>query len=168
MALDRISRIINREDDTDFPTDVRVLLGITSNELSDAEIKSDMIHGIAERNICQIYVPNWQTIVDGDDAMGAEALRACVIIQAARNIISTPAIQNILIDQVRLIDVIVTAKKVSLEMLKENLKQLLDQQLASVGVVHSGDWPVFTIIGKTDNDTIYGYNLENDGDIVVA
>jgi len=166
--VDRISRIVDRQGDTDFPTDVRVLLGITTNELSDAEIKSDMIHGIAERNICKTYVPNWQTVVNGDDAMAAEALRACVIIKAALNIIGTPAIQNILIDEVRLIDVIIKAKKVSLEELRRNLERMLNEQLVAVGVEHTGDWPEFTIIGKTDNDTIYGFEVDTSGDIVSA
>jgi len=158
-------RIINPEEDSDYVIEVRILLGITSNELTDAELKTDIIIGVAERDIIS-YVDNWIDIANGDNDMQKAALRASVIIRAAFNIISTPAIQNLLIDQTRLIDVIITAKKVPLEEIRENLAGMLQQQLASAGVVHSGGYPDQVAIGKTNNLPIYKYAVDPTGRIV--
>lgn len=157
-------RIINPEDDADYVTEVRILLGVTNNELSDAALKMDIIIGAAERDIIR-HVDNWISIVDGDDSMKSAALRSSVIIRAALNIISTPAIQNLLIDQTRLIDVIITAKKATLEEVRGNLSALLDQQLASAGIVHTGGYPEHIAIGKTDNLQVYTYQVTETGDV---
>ena len=159
-------RIINPEDDSDYVVEVRILLGITSNELSDAELKTDIVLGMAEREIARSYVENWIAVHNGNDDMAKAALRAAVIIKVALNIISTPAIQNLLIDQTRLIDVIITAKKVPLEELRANLDSLLSQQLVIVGVSRAEGYPEHVAIGKTDNLQIYKYAVTEDGDVV--
>lgn len=166
IAVRPISRIINTTEDTTYPTEVRILLGITQNELSDDALKSDILIGVAEREIVSSYVDNWISVLNGDDEMAQAALRSTVIIKVALNILNSPAIQNILIDQVRLIDVIITAKKVSLEKLRDNLESLLNQQLLVVGVEHTDGYPVSVAIGKTDNLPIYQFAVSETGSIV--
>lgn len=161
-----ISRIINTKEDTTYPMEVRTLLGITANELSDDALKSDILIGVAEREIVSSYVDNWISVLNGDDEMAQAALRSTVIIKVALNILNSPAIQNILIDQVRLIDVIITTKKVSLEKLRDNLEALLNQQLLVVGVEHTDGYPVSVAIGKTDNLPIYQFAVSETGSIV--
>ena len=157
-------RIIDPASDTDYVTEVRILLGITSNELTDAELKTDIILGVAERNIIG-EVDNWQSIVDGANDIKSAALRAAVIIRVALNVISSPAIQNILIDQTRLIDVIITAKKVPLEELRNNLMSMLDEQLASSGIVYTDGYPTHTAVGKTDKVLLYEYAVDDSGGV---
>lgn len=165
MAIS-MPRIIDPEDDSDYTTEVRILLGITSNELSDTELKTDIILGVAEREIIRSFVDNWIDVLNGSDDMAKSALRAAVIIKVALNVISSPAIQNILIDQTRLIDVIITAKKVPLEELRENLASMLSQQLVAVGIEHTDGYPTSVAIGKTDNLQIYKYAVDESGAII--
>jgi hypothetical protein len=155
--------IIDKDQDSTFATEIRDVLGTTSNELSDTSLKSDIILGAAERAVCKIHVPNWQAVLNGDDPIAANALRACVIIKVCLNIINTPAIQNILIDQVRLVDIIITAKKVTLQELKDSLQALFEQQLASVGVEYSGGYPERELVEKTGTDTLYEYYVDSEG-----
>lgn len=166
LAVRPISRIINTKEDTTYPMEVRTLLGITANDLSDDALKSDILIGVAEREIVSSYVDNWISVLNGDDEMAQAALRSSVIIKVALNVLSSPAIQNILIDQVRLIDIIITAKKVSLEDLRNNLESLLNQQLLIVGVEHTDGYPVSLAIGRTDNLPIYQFAVSETGSIV--
>lgn len=158
--------IIDPVNDTSYYTEIRTLLGITSNDLTDAELKSDILLGMAERIICGTLVPNWTDILNGDSQLKADALRSCVVIQVGINILDMPAIQNLLIDQFRLIDIIITAKKQTVEEVKIWLKGLLGQQLSIAGVVHSGEgWPERTLISKTGSVNVYDYGVTTSGDV---
>lgn len=155
--------IIDPINDTSYYTDVRILLGITPSDLTDAELKSDIILGIAERIICGSLVPNWIDILNGDSQLKADALRSCVIIQVGINILDMPLKQNLVIDQVRLIDIILTAKKQSFDDFRSWLVNLLERQLGIVGVVHSGGWPSRTLVAKSDSVNVYDYSVDTNG-----
>lgn len=158
--------IIDPVNDTAYYTDVRDLLGITDDDLTDTHLKSDIILGAAERAICKIYVPNWQTVMTGSDQIAADALRSCVIVRVALNILNMPASQNLIMDQVRLIDIILTAKKQTFDELRKSLGDLFMQQLSFVGVEHSGDgYPNRTLIGKSDSISFYDYYVDTTGNV---
>ena len=157
--------IIDPENDTSYYTEVRTLLGITSHDLSDAVLKSDILLGIAERIICGAVVPNWVDILNGDSQLKADALRSCVIVQVGINILDMPAKQNLILDQVRLIDVILTAKKQNYKEFKEWLSGLMGQQLSMLGIVHSGGWPTRTLLSKTATANVYDYYVDTNGSI---
>jgi len=158
--------IIDPINDTDYYTDVRDLLGITDDDLTNDALKSDIMLGAAERAICKIYVPNWQAVMTGSDQMAADALRSCVVIRVALNILNMPATQNLIEDKVQLIDIIITAKKQTTDELKKLLGDLFMQQLSSVGVEHSGDgYPVRTLLGKSDSVSFYDYYVDTTGNV---
>jgi len=157
--------IIDPINDTSYYTDVRTLLGITSHDLTDTELKSDILLGIAERIICGTLVPNWTDILNGNNQLKTDALRSCVIIQVGINILDMPAKQNLIIDQARLIDIILTAKKQDYREFKGWLVGLMEKQLSMLGIVHSGGWPVRTLVGKTTSANVYDYYVDTNGDI---
>jgi hypothetical protein len=160
--------IIDTTNDTSYYTEVRTLLGITSNDLTDDELKSDIILGTAERIVCGTLVPNWTDILNGDNQLKADALRSCVIIQVGINILDMPAKQNLIVDKVRLIDIILTAKAQSYEEFKGWLVGLLGKQMAMLGIVHSGGWPDRTLIKKTGTANVYDYHIDTNGAIKKA
>ena len=155
--------IIDPINDSDYYTEVRDLLGVTDDDLTDATLKSDIFLGAAERMICKVYVPNWQNVLDGADGIAADALRSSVIVRVALNILNMPATQNLILDQVRLIDIILTAKKQTFPELKAALQSLFEQQLSFVGVEHTGDWPVRTLVGKSDTANFYDFYIDTNG-----
>lgn len=158
-------RIIDPVNDTDYPEEVRVLLGVTSDELSDTVLKLDIILGMGERIVCG-YVTNWVDILNGSDIMAEEALRSCVIIKIALNIINMPATQNLLIDDVKLPnDISFISKKVGMNEVKNSLQKLFEQQLALVGVEHTGDYPEKDLIGATTSTNFYDYYIDTNGAI---
>lgn len=158
--------IIDPVNDSDYYTDVRDLLGITSDDLSDTTLKSDIILGIAERMICKTFVPNWQDVLTGDDGIAADALRSSVIIRVALNILEMPANENLLLDQFKLIDMVLTSKKQTLDDIKKSLQKLFEQQLSFCGVVYSGaGWPERTLVGKSDSITFYDYYIDTEGEV---
>jgi len=158
--------IIDPVNDSAYYTDVRDLLGITDDDLTDSSLKSDIILGAAERAVCKIFVPNWQTVMTGPDPIAADALRSCVVIKVAINILNMPANQNLLQDSIRVIDMIITAKKQTLEQIKTDLQRLFEEQLSLVGVAHAdGSWPERTLVGKSDSISVYDYYVDTDGSI---
>ena len=161
--------IIDTVNDTSYYTEVRTLLGITSNDLTDAELKSDILLGMAERIICGTLVPNWTDILSGDSQLKTDALRSCVIVQVSINILDMPAKQNLVVDKVRLIDIILTAKAQSYKEFKGWLIGLLGKQMAMLGIVHSGDgWPDRTLVKKTGTANVYDYHIDTNGAIKEA
>ena len=158
--------IIDPINDAAYYTEVRDLLGITDNDLTDDMLKSDIVLGAAERAICKIYVPNWQSVTTGSDAIASDALRSCVVIRVALNILNMPANQVLIMDQVRLIDIILTAKKQTFDELRKALGALFMQQLSFVGVEHSGDgYPARTVIGKSSSISFYDYYVDTTGQV---
>ena len=155
--------IIDPVNDTDYYTEVRDLLGITDNDLTDATLKSDIFLGAAERMICKLYVPNWQDVLTGSDSIAADALRSTVIIRVAINILNMPANQNLLFDQVKLIDIVLIAKKQTFEELRTALQSLFEQQLSFTGVVHASAWPERTLVGKSTSANVFDYYIDTDG-----
>ena len=158
--------IIDPINDTAYYTEIRDLLGVTSDDLSDTTLKSDIFLGAAERMICKLYVPNWQAVLTGSDAIAADSLRSSVVIRVAQNILNMPANQNLLFDQIRLIDIILIAKKQTIEDLKSSLQSLFEQQLSFVGVEHAGGaWPVRTLVGKSTSANVYDYHVDTSGEV---
>lgn len=157
--------IIDPVNDTDYYTEVRDLLGITDDDLSDATLKSDIFLGAAERMIAKVYVPNWQDVLTGSDAIAADALRSSVVIRVALNVLNMPASQNLLFDQIRLIDIIIMAKKQTVEQIKGSLQMLFEEQLSFAGVVRSTAWPERTLVGKSDSADVYDYYVDTSGDV---
>ncbi len=155
--------IIDPINDTAYYTEVRDLLGVTSEDLSDATLKSDIFLGMAERMIAKIYVPNWQDVLTGSDSIAADSLRSSVIVRVAINILNMPANQSLLFDQVRLIDIILIAKKQTLDDLKNSLNSLFEQQLSFVGVERTSDWPERTLVGKSDTARFDDYYVDTSG-----
>ena len=155
--------IIDPVNDTDYYTEVRDLLGITDDDLTDATLKSDIYLGVAERMICKVYVPNWQDVLSGSDSIAADALRSSVIIKVALNVLDMPASQNLILDQVRLIDIILTAKKQTMQELKKSLQTFFEQQLSFAGVVRSAVWPERTLVGKSDSADVFDYYIDTSG-----
>jgi len=155
--------IIDPVNDTNYYTEVRDLLGVTSEDLTDATLKSDIFLGMAERMVAKIYVPNWQDILTGSDQIASDALRSSVVIRVALNILNMPANQNLLFDQIRLIDIILIAKKQSFEDLKKALEYLFEQQISVVGVERTTAWPERTLVGKSDSADVYDYYVDTSG-----
>ncbi len=155
--------IIDPVNDTDYYTEVRDLLGVTDDDLTDATLKSDIYLGVAERMICKVYVPNWQDVLSGSDSIAADALRSSVIIRVALNVLDMPASQNLILDQVRLIDIILTAKKQTMQELKKSLQSFFEQQLSFAGVVRTTAWPERTLVGKSDTAKVYDYYIDTSG-----
>lgn len=156
-------RIIDPINDTNYPEEVRTLLGVTSDELTDTVLKLDIILGMAERMVCG-YVNNWKDILNGSDVMAEEALRSCIILKVALNIINMPATQNLLIDEARLPNEIAfISKKVGIDEIKKSLQKLFEQQLALVGVEHTGNYPEKEIIGASTSMTFYDYYIDTSG-----
>ena len=155
--------IIDPENDTDYFTEVRTLLGVTDADLTDAVLKSDVVLGATERAVCGSYVDNWVDILNGGDPIKAAALRTCIIVRVALDIIDSPAVQNILIDRIPLVDTIIESKKVPIQEVKAGLTRLFERQLAQAGVVHDGGWPEYTGIAVTDPPGIYDYVVDTNG-----
>jgi len=160
--------IIDPVNDTAYYTEVRDLLGITSDDLSNTTLKSDIFLGTAERMICKIYVPNWQNVLKGSDSIAADALRSSVIVRVAINVLNMPASQNLILDQVRLIDIILTAKKQTMAELRASLEMLFEQQLSFAGVVRTTAWPIRTLVGKTSTANVFDYYVDTDGAVQEA
>lgn len=160
--------IIDIINDTSYYTEVRTLLGITSNDLTDAELKSDILLGMAERIICGTLVPNWTDILNGDSQLKTDALRSCVIVQVSINILDMPAKQNLIVDKVRLIDIILTAKAQSYKEFKGWLIGLLEKQMAMLGIVHPDGWPERTLVKATGTANVYDYHIDTNGMIQEA
>jgi hypothetical protein len=161
--MTNLNRIIDPDNDSDYFIEVRSLLGITSDDLSDAVLKSDIILGMAERVVCKVYVPNWIDILNGSNRFATEALRSCVIIRVCLNILNMPAVQNIMIDQIRLIDIIIKSIKIDLNELKESLDKLFKEQLSFIGIDWSGDYPLLTAFELTDKVKLYDYEVNDSG-----
>jgi len=157
-----INIIIDTESDTDFYTEVRNLIGVEALDLPNDIIKSDIMLGMAEREICKVHVPNWQDVLNGDDSFAARALRSAVVLKLCLNILNAPAIQNLFINEFRLVDIIMNTN-VNVDKLKLSLNDLFLSQLSIVGVERTDAWPVQTIIGKTDNITVYDFYVDTDG-----
>jgi len=152
--------IIDPVNDSSYYTEVRDLLGITSDDLSDTTLKSDIFLGMAERMICKTYVPNWQNILDGSDGIAADALRSSVIIRVALNILEMPANKDLFLDQFQLIDMIIKSNKQTLDQLKASLQKLFEQQLSFVGVEYTGGWPERTLLGKSTSANVFDYYID--------
>ena len=157
--------IIDPVNDTAYYTEVRDLLGVTTEDITDDTLKSDIILGVAERMIAKIYVPNWQDVLVGSDSIAADSLRSSVIVRVALNILGMPLNQNLLFDQVRLIDVIIIAKKQTIKEITAALEALFEQQLSFTGVVRTTDWPARTLVGKSKTSILYDYRVDNQGAI---
>jgi len=157
--------IIDPIEDTDYPTQVRALLGVDSDELSTATLILDIVLGTAEREVCSQHVPNWVSILNGDDQIKADSLKASVIIKVALNLISVPAVQNILVDKVKFIDTIVESKQIPIEEIRTSLQSFFDKQLSMVGVVRDEEWPDRAIIGKSDTFDPYDYYIDDLGNV---
>lgn len=157
--------IIDPVNDAAYYTEVRDLLGVTSDDLSDTTLKSDIFLGAAERMICKIYVPNWQDVLGGSDSIAADSLRSSVVVRVAINILNMPASQNLVLDQVRLIDIILTAKKQTMAELRASLEYLFEQQLSFAGVVRTTAWPERTLVGKSDTANVFDYYVDTNGAI---
>uniref|UniRef100_A0A6M3KHN9 Uncharacterized protein n=1 Tax=viral metagenome TaxID=1070528 RepID=A0A6M3KHN9_9ZZZZ len=168
LETNEMSRlIINTEEDTNYADQVRALLGVDNDELSDATLLLDIVLGAAEREVCSKYVPNWVAILNGSDQIKADSLKACVIIKVALNLISVPAVQNIMIDEVKFIDTIEKSKQISIDKVKESLANFFDRQLSMVGIERSSSaWPEKTIIGKSATANFYDYYVNTDGNMV--
>lgn len=159
-----ISKIIDKDNDSDFPDEVRNLMGLTSEDLTDAVIKSDILLGMAEREIMKEYVPNWTSILNGEDAIAIDALRSCVILKICLNILDSPTVQNYYIQDFRFVDIIMNSG-VDGEKLRNRLQGLFLKQLSYCGVEHTGDWPEFKLVGKSDTFTPFQYYIDQNGDL---
>lgn len=157
--------IIDAENDKNYYSEVRDLLGITSDDISDDVLKSDIFLGAAERMIIKVYAPNWQDIVSGSDQIAADALRSSIVIRVALQILNMPASQNFMFDSVQLIDMIFKSKGMSIDDLKKLLNGLFFDQLSLVGVEHSSEWPVRTLVGKSDSANVFDYYVDTNGDL---
>ena len=157
--------IIDPVNDSQYYEEVRDLLGITIEDLNDDILKSDIILGAAERMICKVYVPNWQDILTGSDPIAADALRSLVVVRVAMNILNMPASQNILFDQVKFIDMVVTAKKQSIEEIKMALQSFFEDQLPIIGIIYSDGWPERSLIGKSDSANVFDYYIDSEGNV---
>lgn len=162
--MDNLNRIIDTTDDISYFTEVRNLLGITVDDLDDDVLKSDIILGMAERMVCKVFVPNWIDVLNGEDKFAIQALRSCIIIRVCLNILNMPVVQNILINEVRLIDVIVKTS-VNIDKLKESLEKMFKEQLSIVGVSSSEDYPKLTAFELTDRVKLYDYKVNTFGNL---
>ena len=160
--MSTITVIIDMENDTDFYTEVRTIMGVEAEDLPTATLKLDIMTGMAEREVCKVHVPNWQAVLNGDDPFAVKALRACVVCKLCLNILQVPAIQNLFINELRIIDIIMKAN-IDIEKLKEDLIGLFQMQLSLVGVVRTDAWPEFQVIGKTANISFYDYCVDQSG-----
>lgn len=159
-----INKIIDIQNDSDFYNETRYLLGVESEDLTDTVIQSDIMVGMAERDVCKVMVPNWQDIISGSDAFAQQALRSVVICKLCLNILKIPAIQNLFVNEMKIIDIVLKAN-IDIEKLKTDLTELMNSQLSIVGVEHSGDWPEFQIIGKTNSFTYSEFYIDSDGNV---
>ncbi len=160
--MSTITVIIDMENDTDFYTEVRTLMGVEAEDLPTTTLKLDIMTGMAEREVCKIHVPNWQAVLNSDDPFAVKALRSCVICKLCLNILQVPAIQNLFINELRIVDIIMNAD-INIEKLKEDLNGLFELQLSLVGVVRSDAWPEKQIIGKTDGIAIHDFYIDEQG-----
>ncbi len=160
-----IKRIIDIDSDADYFTEVRNILDVTSADLSDDFLKSDIVLGTAEREVVSIYVNNWIDILNGDNAIKEEALRSCVILMVCMNIIEAPIAQSLLVNEIRIAEVVIKNKNISIAEFKDSMQKLFEKQLSIVGVVHTGGYPEREIVGKSDTFNAYDYYVDDDGDI---
>lgn len=160
-----ISRIIDKENDTTYCDEIRTLLGITSGDIPDSTIEMDIILGLAEREVCKIYVPNWIDVLNGDDTFAVEALRTAVLLKVCLNILDSPAIQNLIIVDMK-IEEIVLKNDIDTDKLKASLLKMFESQLSLVGVERTVAWPEHTVISLTDVNELYQYAVDLGGDIV--
>jgi len=159
-----INVIIDTQEDTDFYDEVRNIIGVEPLDLPNEVIKSDIMLGMAEREICKVHVPNWQDVLNGSDVFAVKALRSTVVLKLCLNILLVPAIQNLFVNDFRLVDIIMKSD-VDVEKLKVSLNELFLSQLSIVGVVRSDAWPEAQIIGRTDNINVYDYHVSEEGGI---
>lgn len=163
-----MSTIIDPGTDLSYPIEVRELIGVTSDDITDDTLKLDLFFGQADRTIKKI-VPNWENIQAGSDADRKASLRSMVIIQVGLLIISSPSSQNYLLNQVSITDdVTLKSNNRSYDDLKDSLQQMLDDQKLSVGIEYDEDYPTIPGIGKTDSSLIYKYEIDDNGNIVEA
>jgi len=160
-----IKRIIDTDNDTNYYTEVRNILDVTADDLSDAFLKSDIILGASEREVCGIYVDNWIDILNGDSAIKEEALRSCVILMVCMNIIESPVSQNLLENEFKIAELVVKNKNISINDFKASLQKLFEKQLSIVGVSHTGDWPEREIVGKSNSYNAYDYYIDSNLEI---
>jgi len=163
-----VALIIDTVNDSDFVTDVRVLLGVSTAELSDAAIKSKVVVTAAEGAICRIYAPNWQAVLSGSDPIALDALRNCVIVMVCINLLDNPVVQRLLFDEIKLPpDITIKNKGISVEKVKDGIQTFFEQQLALVGVERSGAsaLPNRVVVGKSDSALIYNYEVNDNGEI---
>jgi len=157
-----IKRIIDTDNDTNYYTEVRNILDVTVDDLTDAFLKSDIVLGASEREVCGIYVDNWIDILNGDSAIKEEALRSCVILMVCMNIIESPVSQNLLENEFKIAELVVKNKNISIDEFKKSLKKLFEKQLSIVGVSHTGgDWPEREIVGKSNSYNAYDYYVDS-------
>lgn len=158
-----ISRIINKESDSDFQDEIRNLMGLTSEDLTDSVIESDILLGFAEREIMKEYVPNWVSILNGSDSIAVAALRSCVILKICLNILDNPMVQNLYINEFRFVDIIMNSG-IDEDKLRDRLEKLFFKQLSYCGVEYSGDgWPEHKLVGKSDSSNFYDYYIDDNG-----
>jgi len=118
--------------------------------------------GIAERELCKNFVPNWTDILTGEDSMAMESLRSCVILKLCLNILDVPAIQNLYVNELRIVDIILNTG-IEVKDLKESLLNLFQKQLGLIGIVHSGEWPEHVVIGKSNSANFYDFYIDENG-----
>ena len=160
-----IRRIIDVDNDTDYFTEVRNIFDITSDDLTDSFLKSDIILGTSEREIISVYVNNWIDILNGSSAIKQEALRSCVILMVCMNIIEAPLAQNLLETEFKIAEFAIKNKNISIDDFKISLQKLFEKQLSIVGVEHTGGYPEREIVGKSGTYNAYDYYIDNDLDI---
>ena len=157
-----ISRIIDKDSDTDFPTELRNLMGLETEDLTDAVIISDILLGMAERQIMKKFVPNWIDILNGSDSIAIEALRSCVALRICLNILDNPMVQNYYINDFSFVD-IVAKSGINVQELRDGLTKQFLEQLSFVGVVRSEAWPEMKLVGKSTTFNMYDYYVDSNG-----
>jgi len=159
-----ISKIIDKDNDTDYADEVRNLMGLTSEDLTDTVISSDILLGMAEREIMKEYVPNWIDILNGEDSIAQQSLRSCVILKICLNILDNPMVQNYYVKDFRFADIVANSG-IDIEELRKGLKYQFYKQLSYCSIIYDGDWPEFKLVGKSDTFNPYEYYINIDGDL---
>ena len=60
---------------------------------------------------------------------------------------------------------IVANSGIDVKDLRERLEKLFLKQLSYCGVVYSGNWPEFKIVGKSDTANFFDYTIDQNGNI---
>jgi len=162
--MKHITKIIDTENDSDFLSEVRNLMGLEPEDLNDTVISSDILLGMAEREIMKEYVPNWVSILNGEDEIAQRSLRSSVILKICLNILDNPMVQNYYVNEFRFIDIIANSG-IDVQELRDGLERQFFKQLGYCGIVHSGEWPEKKLIGKSDSANLYDYYVDTEGEI---